>query len=154
MSRPIEPVGITSIPAGASPSPSFMMAPLPNCFSICCRARSRALFFSLADGVVVSIICVSFRRGVSSRMCTHGPLRGRDPGAFPSILHIWAAGGKGRISRGAASVAPRVARSWVTFRRRGLEQALGAHGVDRALGRKLALHHADPIHAKARGRLE
>ena len=53
-------VDVTSISGTALPSPSFMMAPLPNCFSICCRARSSARVFSLADGVVFSMICVSF----------------------------------------------------------------------------------------------
>src|SRR5207302_5750525 len=37
----IAPVGMTSTCSLAWCSPSFMMEPLPNCFSICVRARSR-----------------------------------------------------------------------------------------------------------------
>src|SRR5262245_2761321 len=52
MSSAIEPEGTTSTATCADSSPSFMIAPLPNCFSICCKARSSALDFSLADGVL------------------------------------------------------------------------------------------------------
>src|SRR5262245_56904762 len=42
MSRPIDPVGSAGMSATCAPSPSFMMAPLPNCFSIWLNARSIA----------------------------------------------------------------------------------------------------------------
>ena len=43
MSRPSEPVGMTCTSGGAVPSPSRMMPPLPNCFSMAETARSMAL---------------------------------------------------------------------------------------------------------------
>src|SRR5437016_4734695 len=42
MSRPSEPVGRQATSCASASSPSFMMAPLPNCFSIWLTARSIA----------------------------------------------------------------------------------------------------------------
>ncbi len=49
MSRPREPVETTSIALSTSASPSFMIEPLPNCFSIwdSAAARAFALFSSI-----------------------------------------------------------------------------------------------------------
>src|SRR6478672_6617239 len=46
ISRPSDPVEIAGTSAGASASPSFMIAPFPYCFSIWDRARSNARFLS------------------------------------------------------------------------------------------------------------
>src|SRR5207249_10641392 len=67
MSRPIEPVETTSTGTRALSSPSFMMAPFPNCFSICCSARSSALIFSLAVGLLEIMFRVSFAGAFRSR---------------------------------------------------------------------------------------
>ena len=40
-------MGIASTTSFVEPSPSFMIAPLPNCFSICEMAKSKACSFSL-----------------------------------------------------------------------------------------------------------
>ena len=45
-SKPNEPVEITEISCSARPSPKLMMAPRPNCFSICESAALNALLFS------------------------------------------------------------------------------------------------------------
>src|SRR5438477_5353526 len=47
MSRASEPVGVTVMPCPAGCSPSFMTAPLPNCFSICERVTSSILSRSI-----------------------------------------------------------------------------------------------------------
>src|SRR5205814_3429289 len=47
MSRPSEPVETTSMSSITSPSPSRMIEPLPNCFSVCAGAACRALAFSV-----------------------------------------------------------------------------------------------------------
>src|SRR5438552_218398 len=74
-SRPSEPVWITSTPTFALSSPSFMMAPLPNCFSICWRARSSALVFSLADGGL-TIMSASPSQGRGTRGAVSGRVGG------------------------------------------------------------------------------
>jgi hypothetical protein len=47
ISRPSDPVETTSIFSITSPSPSRMIEPLPNCFSICNSAACKALAFSV-----------------------------------------------------------------------------------------------------------
>src|SRR5215472_2958461 len=49
MSRPSEPVGITSVSAAASREPSFIIEPLPNARSIWPSAASRARCLSIAS---------------------------------------------------------------------------------------------------------
>src|SRR5439155_23101480 len=156
-SSPIDPVGLTSIPAGVSPSPSFMMAPLPNCFSICCSASSRALLFSLADGVVVSILRL-LPQGRDDEGVHAGADQNCAPGTFYRILHIWAARGKpealvgiepGGARRRISASAPRASSRGTTpsLCRAGLaEHGLLAHRVNGALGRELAMDHGDPVH--------
>ena len=46
-SKEIAPVGMTEIGTTAPLLPSFMMEPLPNCFSICDKVRSIARLFSV-----------------------------------------------------------------------------------------------------------
>ena len=62
MSSPSEPVGTTAISAEIACSPSFMMEPLPNCFSIWLRARSSAL-------LLISIAIACCLRGIYLLRC-------------------------------------------------------------------------------------
>ena len=48
MSSASEPDGMTVMPAPIGCSPSFMTAPLPNCFSICCSVTSSIFSRSIA----------------------------------------------------------------------------------------------------------
>ena len=57
ISRSMQPVGMAEMFRLAELSPSFMMAPLPNCFSICARAISRA--FSLSSIAIPSFSFLS-----------------------------------------------------------------------------------------------
>ena len=73
MSRPNEPVGMTSIFLVASPSPSLMIAPSPKSLRICAIAASRAEVFTLAASAflammnLLSFLMSSLRRAHSNR---------------------------------------------------------------------------------------
>src|SRR5437870_12881167 len=56
-SSPSEPDGMTGTSGGASVAPSFMMDPLPNCFSIWAIASSMARFFSSRSAIAFSFNC-------------------------------------------------------------------------------------------------
>ena len=58
MSRASEPVGMTVMPAPIGCSPSFMTAPLPNCFSICWSVTSSIL----SRSTLVLLVDLSARR--------------------------------------------------------------------------------------------
>src|SRR5262245_16475778 len=53
MSSASEPVGMTEMPAPIGCSPSFMTAPLPNCFSICVSVTSSILSRSIREASFV-----------------------------------------------------------------------------------------------------
>ena len=61
-SKEIAPVEITEMGTTAPLLPSFMMEPLPNCFSICVMARSIARLFSVFSSAMKAAPCV-LRRG-------------------------------------------------------------------------------------------
>src|SRR5436190_19426094 len=52
-SREMDPEEMASIPVVRSHAPSRMMDPLPNCFSICERARSIARVFSVFSSAIL-----------------------------------------------------------------------------------------------------
>ena len=56
MSRTMEPVDMAGTLTFAESSPSFMTAPLPNCFSICASAISSALSRSLLMSCLTFIV--------------------------------------------------------------------------------------------------
>src|SRR6266849_11129148 len=58
-SSPREPVGMTGTSVGISAVPSFIIEPLPNCFSIWAIARSMARFFSSFSAIVFSSMQMS-----------------------------------------------------------------------------------------------
>jgi hypothetical protein len=65
MSRPREPVETTWMPFSTSLSPIFMMAPLPNCFSICESAAERALdLFSSILGASELVLAMTLSIGI------------------------------------------------------------------------------------------
>ncbi len=61
MSRPSEPVETTSMSSITSPSPSFMIEPLPNCFSIWASAACRALAFSVFSALTGASTRISLK---------------------------------------------------------------------------------------------
>src|SRR5262245_47939859 len=146
MSRAIEPEGMVSTAIRALSSPSFMIAPLPNCFSICCKASSSALPFSLADGVLFPIILRLLRRGERGGEERRGGRIVHEPPTAPARLppEAWSLGRREPSAQTTqmctAAPAPISAG----------ERSLVAHAVDRAPGRERALDHDDAIHLEAR----
>src|SRR5688572_9183203 len=106
-SRPSDPVEMTSMATVPFSPPSRMMAPFPNCFSICWTARSRAfdrsLALALAFGWFIGLVLLARELVHELRGPWDDPIRSGKPGQGPKTRSH---GGSGAVYTFVQAVQP------------------------------------------------